>query len=50
MLGKRLKFIFVFNFSDQLEVLKSINLDHIICATSSVDNLQKNIFTKVDDG
>ncbi|XP_001946575.2 peroxidase [Acyrthosiphon pisum] len=34
----------------QLEVLKSINLDHIICATSSVDNLQKNIFSKVDNG
>jgi len=39
-----------FLISDQLEVLKSVNLDHIICATSSVDNLQKNIFTKVDNG
>lgn len=35
---------------NQLEIIKSINLDHIICTTSSVDNLQKNIFTKVDNG
>uniref|UniRef100_A0A2H8TZW2 Peroxidase n=1 Tax=Melanaphis sacchari TaxID=742174 RepID=A0A2H8TZW2_9HEMI len=35
---------------NQLEIIKSINLDHIICITSSVDNLQKNIFTKVDNG
>ncbi|XP_025408382.1 peroxidase-like isoform X2 [Sipha flava] len=36
--------------SDQLEIIKSISLNHIICATSSVDNLQKHIFAKVDNG
>ncbi|XP_060841527.1 peroxidase-like [Rhopalosiphum padi] len=35
---------------NQLEIIKSINLNHIICTTSSVNNLQKNIFTKVDNG
>jgi len=41
---------FILEFLGQLEIIKSINLDHIICTTSSVDNLQKNIFTKVDNG
>ncbi|XP_050422315.1 peroxidase-like [Adelges cooleyi] len=39
------------SFTDsQLEVLKSIDLGHVICATSAVDHLQWNIFTYVDNG
>ncbi|VVC28479.1 Haem peroxidase,Haem peroxidase, animal type [Cinara cedri] len=35
---------------DKLEVIKSISLDHVICATSLVDHLQNNSFTKIDNG
>jgi len=33
---------------DQLKVIKNITLSHVICATSNVDNVQKDIFKAVD--
>lgn len=41
---------FKFYFLDQLEVLQSISLNHIICSISSVDDLQKNTFLKTENG
>jgi len=34
--------------SDQLNVIKKITLGHVVCATTNVDHVQKDMFKTVD--